>query len=80
MSGVEAVRIKGTILACNMVTDEAGGYLNRAAQHARDFFIDRGMLLRPLGDVLYCMPPYCVSDEELAMVYDGVSEFVATAR
>jgi adenosylmethionine-8-amino-7-oxononanoate aminotransferase len=80
ISGVEAVRIKGTILACNVVTGEAGGYLNRAAQHARDFFIDRGVLLRPLGDVLYCMPPFCVSDDELAMVYDGVSEFVATAR
>lgn len=77
MGNVEAPRVKGTIFACNLPTDEAGGYLNKAAQHARQFFIDRGVLLRPLGDVLYCMPPYCVSDDDLSKIYDAVSEFVA---
>lgn len=80
MSGVDHPRVKGTILACNLRNDGVGGYLNNTAHHAREFFVDRGVLLRPLGDVLYCMPPYCVSDAELAMVYDAVSEYIATRR
>jgi adenosylmethionine-8-amino-7-oxononanoate aminotransferase len=78
MGCVDDPRAKGTIVACNLRTSEAGGYLNTAAQRAREFFIERGVLLRPLGDVLYCMPPYCVSDGELAAIYDAVSEFVTT--
>jgi adenosylmethionine-8-amino-7-oxononanoate aminotransferase len=30
--------------------------------------LDRGVVLRPLGDVLYWMPPYCVDDEQLALL------------
>jgi adenosylmethionine-8-amino-7-oxononanoate aminotransferase len=38
----------------------------RAYRHA----IARGVLLRPLGDVLYWMPPYCVGEEELRLLAD----------
>lgn len=80
LASVDDPRSKGTIVACNLRTDERGGYLNSAAQRARGFFIDRGVLLRPLGDALYVMPPYCVSDGELASIYDAIVEFVTTLR
>jgi adenosylmethionine-8-amino-7-oxononanoate aminotransferase len=79
-SRVETPRSKGTIVACNLRSEEKGGYLNSAAQRARSFFIEHGVLLRPLGDALYVMPPYCVSENELASVYDAIEEFLTANR
>jgi adenosylmethionine---8-amino-7-oxononanoate aminotransferase len=73
---VADVRVRGTILAFDIETREAGGYVSPIAQQARQFFIDRGVLLRPLGNVVYCMPPYCVTDEELGVIYSALEEFV----
>ena len=36
------------------------------------FFLDRGILLRPLGNVLYLLPPYCIEEEELKTIYDQI--------
>ena len=73
---VVSPRVKGTILAVDLVGEGVKGYRNALAQQAREFFIERGVLLRPLGDVLYCMPPYCFSDEELARTHAAIEEFV----
>ena len=42
--------------------------------------IDRGLLLRPLGNVLYLMPPYCVTDEEIALIYEGIENILVALR
>ena len=39
-----------------------------------NFFLDQGILLRPLGNILYIMPPYCISTEELNYVYLKIEE------
>lgn len=80
LKGVSSPRAQGTIVACDLLTEEPGGYQNRAAQRARDFFIERGILLRPLGNVLYLMPPYCFSDSQLRQGYDAMIEFVSAVR
>lgn len=80
LKGVGSPRAQGTIVACDILTEEPGGYQNRAAQRARDFFIERGVLLRPLGNVLYLMPPYCFSEVELKQTYDAMIEFVSAVR
>ena len=36
------------------------------------FFLSKGILLRPLGNVLYMMPPYCIQEEELHFIYDHI--------
>ena len=38
------------------------------------------MLLRPLGNVAYCLPPYCITDDEIALVYDVMRRFLSGAR
>lgn len=38
------------------------------------FFISKGIVLRPLGNVLYVLPPYCICDEELQFIYDQIEE------
>ncbi|MBD2088744.1 adenosylmethionine--8-amino-7-oxononanoate transaminase [Microcoleus sp. FACHB-1515] len=70
---LERLRVMGTIAAMDIVTSEQQGYLNQVGLAVRKQAIDRKLLLRPLGNVLYLLPPYCITDEELAFVYEGIS-------
>ena len=38
------------------------------------FFHAKGILLRPLGNTIYVLPPYCVTAAELDLVYDAILE------
>ncbi len=38
------------------------------------FFIERGVLLRPLGNTIYIMPPYCITPAELDIIYAAIAE------
>lgn len=67
------VRLQGTIAALDLVAP-IGGYLAEAGPRLRRFFLDRDILLRPLGNVIYLLPPYCVTGAELDRVYDAVEE------
>ncbi|TIW31203.1 MAG: aminotransferase class III-fold pyridoxal phosphate-dependent enzyme, partial [Mesorhizobium sp.] len=40
----------------------------------RAFFLERGLLVRPLGNVLYLLPPYCITGNELDGLYDAIEE------
>ncbi len=74
---VENVRVKGTILAFDLKTDESTSYLNKERNRIYDFFIGRGILLRPLGNTIYIMPPYCITNEELDMIYQSITDFLS---
>jgi len=50
------------------------GYLANVAPQLMRFFQDRGVLLRPLGNTIYVLPPYCVTAAELDLVYDAILE------
>jgi adenosylmethionine-8-amino-7-oxononanoate aminotransferase len=50
------------------------GYLAQVAPELTAFFQDRGILLRPLGNSIYVLPPYCVTPAELDLVYDAIAE------
>jgi len=50
------------------------GYLANAAPDLMRFFHARGILLRPLGNTIYVMPPYCVTAAELDLVYSAISD------
>jgi adenosylmethionine-8-amino-7-oxononanoate aminotransferase len=72
--GVRDVRIRGTIAAVEL--DVPGGYLADVGRKLRRHCLERGVLLRPLGNVLYAMPPFCTSDESLARIAEAMSEAV----
>jgi adenosylmethionine---8-amino-7-oxononanoate aminotransferase len=63
--------ILGTILALEYKIE---GDLTRQLLRDRlyQFFIKKGVLLRPLGNVLYVLPPYCITAEELTFIYDQI--------
>ena len=71
------VRVTGTIAAMDIVTDQPG-YLNQLSIAIRQQSIAQGLLLRPLGNVLYLMPPYCTTDDELAFIYSGIHTILET--
>ena len=64
---LEQVRRCGTILAAGICG--AGEYGGNVSLELRQFFAARGLLLRPLGNVVYLLPPYPVTDEQLAQAY-----------
>ncbi len=74
------LRVKGTVAALDIVDGgEVGweeGYLNPISVDLRKRALDLGYLIRPLGNVLYLMPPYCVSEEELDGIYEAILELV----
>ncbi|MBA4191718.1 MAG: adenosylmethionine--8-amino-7-oxononanoate transaminase [Planctomycetaceae bacterium] len=71
--GVKDVRICGTIAAIEL--DVSGGYLAEIGPHIRQRSIERGVLLRPLGSVVYAMPPLCTSDESLYRIVEAAGSF-----
>lgn len=69
------IRRIGTIAAMDLVFP-GGGYLAECGPKLRAFFRSRHLLVRPLGNVLYLMTPYCVTEAELDRFYDGIEEGV----
>ncbi len=70
------VRQLGTIIAFEIKTKEHTNYLNSLAEQISDFFIGKGIILRPLGNIVYILPPYCIKNEDLDYIYDCVEEFL----
>jgi adenosylmethionine---8-amino-7-oxononanoate aminotransferase len=70
------VRQLGTIIAFEIRTSEQTNYLNSLAEKISEFFIEKGIILRPLGNIIYILPPYCISDEDLDYIYNAVGEFL----
>ena len=67
----------GTIGAIELREEDAG-YLSAMRPKLYGFFLERGVLLRPLGNVVYVLPPYVISPDELHRVYDVIVEAVET--
>src|SRR5690606_22063179 len=69
---VAQVRQTGMIVAVELTLDgrKATPFdpARRVGLHAYRHALERGVLLRPLGDVLYWMPPYCIDDEQLELL------------
>ncbi|SJM31964.1 adenosylmethionine--8-amino-7-oxononanoate transaminase [Mesorhizobium delmotii] len=66
-------RATGTIAALDLRAGSAG-YLAEIGPKLRAFFLERGLLVRPLGNVLYLLPPYCITGEDLDRLYDAIEE------
>ena len=71
---VKEVRRKGTILAIEIETGSKTSYLNDVGRRLYDFYIRKKVILRPLGNVVYTLPPYCISKKQLMRVYTVIEE------
>lgn len=78
---VKNPRVLGSIFALDLKVQQEG-YLSDIAINLYDFYIKNGVLLRPLGNTVYIMPPYCISANSLDKVYDTIEasiEYVTVA-
>jgi adenosylmethionine-8-amino-7-oxononanoate aminotransferase len=63
----------GTIIAIE-VDEVEGRYLSDLGPRMTGAFRERGLLLRPMGNCLYVMPPYCASEAQIGRIGDVVIE------
>lgn len=75
---IESVRMIGTILAIDLKTGEGNTYFSSIRDQAYDFFLQNGLLMRPLGNVIFLNPPYCITDEQLHFSYLKILEFASS--
>jgi len=74
IGGVGAIELIGSADADRKGPRHRGGYLDEIGPRLAAAFLDRGLLLRPLGNVLYFMPPYVITDEETAWAIEQITE------
>lgn len=73
---VRNARAIGTILAIEIETVEKKGYEDSIRIKILNFFLSRDILLRPLGNVLYVVPPYIIKQQELEHIHKNIFEFL----
>jgi adenosylmethionine-8-amino-7-oxononanoate aminotransferase len=67
---VTRARVLGTILAFDLKGE--AGYQSARSESLKAWFLANGLNIRPLGPTVYLLPPYCITDAELARAYAGL--------
>jgi adenosylmethionine-8-amino-7-oxononanoate aminotransferase len=73
---VADARSRGTIMAIDIRTEENTSYTNALRRKIYPYFMERNILLRPLGNTIYMVPPYVITEGQLNTVYDSIREFI----
>ena len=73
---VKEVRQQGTIIAIELNTKEDSSYFNAIRNEIYEYCLGQGVLLRPLGNVIYIMPPYCITYDELEKIYTVIKNVI----
>lgn len=71
-SKVVTTRVLGVIFALEIQTESAASYYGNLRNKLYNFFIENGIILRPVGNIVYILPPYIITDEQLEKVYQVV--------
>jgi len=71
---VTASRVLGVIFALEIKTETSASYYGTLRNRLYDFFIENGVILRPVGNIVYVLPPYVITDEQLQKVYEVVEK------
>ena len=69
---LKAVRQTGTIIAMEWETGDDTSYLSELRNKLYLYFLEKGIILRPLGNIIYILPPYVISDDDLEYIYQTI--------
>ncbi len=72
---VRDARVIGTVAAFDLAV--GAGYLSPIGRQLADFALQYDILLRPLGNVVYVLPPFCATETDIAAVYSVIEQFLA---
>ncbi|MFA6249126.1 MAG: adenosylmethionine--8-amino-7-oxononanoate transaminase [Mucilaginibacter sp.] len=71
---LKTTRQTGTILAMEWETGNNTSYFSGLRDKLYHYFLNKGIILRPLGNIIYILPPYCITDTELDYIYTTVEQ------
>ncbi len=71
-SRIRTVRQTGTIIAMEWETGTNTSYFSSLRDRLYQYFLDAGIILRPLGNIIYILPPYCITNEQLNYIYNKI--------
>jgi adenosylmethionine---8-amino-7-oxononanoate aminotransferase len=75
-SKVSNIKQQGTILRFEIKTEQSTSYLNELKSSIINHYLERRIMIRPLGNVIYFMPPYCAEEDDIKRLYDCTSLFL----
>ncbi|KQB41104.1 adenosylmethionine--8-amino-7-oxononanoate transaminase [Flavobacterium aquidurense] len=75
-SKVITARTLGVIFAVEIKSDSVESYYGSMRTKLYNFFIEKGVVLRPVGNIVYILPPYIMTDEQLSKVYKTIEEAI----
>ena len=73
---IKNIRQTGTILAIEWKTGNNTSYFNNLRDELYNFFLEQGIILRPLGNIIYIMAPYCITNEQLRYIYSQIEKAI----
>lgn len=76
---LKEVRQTGTVLAIEFATEKDTSYFNSLRDRLYDYFLQKDILLRPLGNVLYILPPYCITSQQLELIYQEIKGYLSSS-
>ena len=71
---IETTRVLGVIFALEIKTENQESYYGTMRNKLYNFFIENGVILRPVGNIVYILPPYIITDSQLEKVYATVEK------
>jgi len=71
---LKTTRQTGTILALEWETGNNTSYFSSLRDKLYHYFLNAGIILRPLGNIIYILPPYCITDHELDYIYATIEQ------
>jgi adenosylmethionine-8-amino-7-oxononanoate aminotransferase len=71
---VKTTRVLGVIFALEVTTENQESYYGTLRNKLYDFFIENGIILRPVGNIVYILPPYVISQNQLEKVYQTIEK------
>jgi adenosylmethionine---8-amino-7-oxononanoate aminotransferase len=71
---VATTRVLGVIFALEIKTETAESYYGTLRNKLYDFFIANGVILRPVGNIVYILPPFIITQTQLQKVYEVVEK------
>jgi adenosylmethionine-8-amino-7-oxononanoate aminotransferase len=75
-NNVKDARCLGTVCALELKNEETSSYQNSLRKKIYPYFLERSILLRPLGNIIYILPPYVIKEQELRQIYEAIEEFL----
>jgi adenosylmethionine-8-amino-7-oxononanoate aminotransferase len=77
---IKKISVLGTLLSIEINTLENSGYTNKMRDFLYTFFLEKNILMRPLGNTIYILPPYIIGEKELNTIYNAILDLLKNLK